>query len=181
MLDVGCKPLKSAILLCLSCVQVWTRQLRAPADELEKNSSMFEWRAARVGQESTFPSCENVCFSGAGKEGHWLSSFLKMNLRLLWVWPYGATVPAFCYFCPSDPPPRQFDPALMGSHILTQQLSFSMHYSTEQTILTSCFSGYLHSNSHSLDLIRNELLDWLLDRKFDFSTHAPGFPFVLFP
>lgn len=83
MLDVGCKPLKSAILLCLSCVQVWTLQLRAPADELEKNSSMFEWRDAKVGQKSMFPSCENICFSEAENEGHWLSPFLKMNLRLL--------------------------------------------------------------------------------------------------
>lgn len=83
MLDVGCKPLKSAILLCLSYVQVWTLQLRASADELEKNSSVFEWRDAKVGQKSMFPSCENICFSGEEKEGHCLSPFLKTNLTLL--------------------------------------------------------------------------------------------------
>jgi len=55
MLDVGCEPWKAAILLCLSCVQVWVLQLRAPADE-QKNSSVFEWRDTKVGQKST-------CFS----------------------------------------------------------------------------------------------------------------------
>lgn len=74
MLDVGCEPWKAAILLCLSCVQVWAPQLTAPADEPEKNSSVFEWRDAKVGQKSMFSSCENICFSAGENEGHW---FLK--------------------------------------------------------------------------------------------------------
>lgn len=71
MLDVGCEPWKAAILLCLSCIQVWALQLRAPADEPEKNSTVFEWRGAKVGQKSMFPSYENICFLEGENEGHW--------------------------------------------------------------------------------------------------------------
>lgn len=129
MLDVGCEPWKAAILLCLSCVQVWALQLRAPADESE-NSSVFEQRDAKVGQKSTFPSWENICFSRWGG-GKWralvskeLSPLLKVDIRLLWVWLYGTMALTSCYFCLSDPSPRSLDLALIGSHPLTYQVSF---------------------------------------------------------
>lgn len=35
----------------------------------EKNSTVFEWRGAKVGQKSMFPSYENICFSEGENEG----------------------------------------------------------------------------------------------------------------
>lgn len=79
MLDAGCEPGGAAILLGLSRVQDWALQRKASADEPEKNDSVFGLSDAKVGQELTFPSCENICVF----QGEWRALVSKGLIPLL--------------------------------------------------------------------------------------------------